>query len=46
MQQFKQICKFQTLISWDAPTAPMGKSLQFSYYVFIYQKEAKEQKSD
>lgn len=39
------IADFKHWISWDAPTAPMGKTLQPSHYgILFYAKSAKEQK--
>lgn len=37
-----KFAKFKHWISWDAPTAPMGKSLQPAHYgILFYTKEAK-----
>jgi site-specific DNA-methyltransferase (adenine-specific) len=40
-----QLADFKHWISWDAPTAPMGKSLQPAHYgILYYAKEAKQNK--
>ena len=40
-----KLAMFRHWISWDAPTAPMGKSLQPSHYgILFYTKEAKGSK--
>lgn len=40
-----KIADFKHWISWDAPTAPMGKTLQPSHYgILFYAKDAKQQK--
>ncbi len=40
-----RIADFKHWISWDAPTAPMGKSLQPNHYgILFYAKDAKQNK--
>lgn len=40
-----KIAHFKHWISWDAPTSPMGKSLQPSHYgILFYAKDAKQNK--
>lgn len=40
-----KLATFKHWISWDAPTAPMGKTLQPSHYgILFYAKEAKQNK--
>jgi len=40
-----EIADFKHWISWDAPTAPMGKSLQPSHYgILYYAKDSKQNK--
>ncbi|MBN2356136.1 site-specific DNA-methyltransferase [candidate division KSB1 bacterium] len=40
-----EVAEFKHWISWDAPTAPMGKSLQPSHYgILYYAKELKNNK--
>ena len=40
-----KIADFKHWISWDAPTAPMGKSLQPNHYgILFYAKDAKQNK--
>ena len=40
-----EVADFKHWISWDAPTAPMGKSLQPAHYgVLYYAKDAKQNK--
>jgi site-specific DNA-methyltransferase (adenine-specific) len=40
-----QIASFRHWIAWEAPTAPMGKTLQPSHYgILFYTKEAKDSK--
>lgn len=40
-----EIADFKHWISWDAPTAPMGKSLQPSHYgILFYAKDGKQNK--
>jgi len=40
-----QLADFKHWISWDAPTAPMGKSLQPAHYgILFYAKDAKQNK--
>jgi site-specific DNA-methyltransferase (adenine-specific) len=39
-----KIANFKHWISWDAPTSPMGKSLQPSHYGFLYYSKTLENK--